>query len=134
MSQESVLSQLIVAAFEGWAKADVPFVVLRNYENLPNATTNDIDVLVPALDRDRAVEVLVDAAYQHGFVLNLRTEYATLALYFSSKTDNTQVHFDLFDAFTWRGLPYLEAEPFFEQRRSRAPFAVPAPLHEAGCN
>jgi thymidylate kinase len=134
MPEESAARQFITAAFGAWQRAGNPFVVLRNYENLPQATANDIDVLVEPDQRRQAEQVLIRTAGECGYKLHLRAEYATLALYFSAVESRSQIHFDLFAGFTWRGIPFLDSEPFLQSKIQRASFFVPHPAHESACN
>ena len=80
MPEESAARQFITASFGAWQRAGIPFVVLRNYENLQQATTNDIDVLVGPGQRQQAEQILIRTAGECGYTLHLRAEYATLAL------------------------------------------------------
>jgi len=134
MPEETAACRFITAAFGAWERAAIPFVVLRNYEHLPQATSNDIDVLVEPVRQRQAEQVLVQTASERGYRLHLRAEYATLALYFSTGEPRSQIHFDLFSAFTWRGIPYLDAEPFLKNKIQRGIFFVPHAAHESACN
>jgi len=134
MPEESGARQFITASFGAWQQAGIPFVVLRNYENLPQATTNDIDVLVEPGQRRQAEQMLIRTAGECGYKLHLRAEYATLALYFSAAESRSQIHFDLFDGFTWRGIPFLDSEPFHQGKLPRNNFFIPHPAHESVCN
>src|SRR5215472_6832042 len=89
-------SRLVRAVFLAWKQAKIDFLVLRNYENLPEFTTNDIDMLVAAASLSAAERVLLEAAHSAGYRLHNRAEFATLALYFSNKDSSEQAHFDLF--------------------------------------
>ena len=62
MPEETAASRFITAAFGAWEQAAIPFVVLRNYENLPQATSNDIDVLVEPTRQRQAEQVLIQTA------------------------------------------------------------------------
>jgi len=134
MPEESAALQFITVAFGAWQRAGIPFVVLRNYETLPQATTNDIDVLVEPGQRRQAEQMLIRTAGECGYTLHLRAEYATLALYFSTADSRSQIHFDLFDGFTWRGIPFLDSNPFLQGRLPRDNFFVPHAAHESVCN
>ncbi|PYJ06662.1 MAG: hypothetical protein DME25_06140, partial [Verrucomicrobia bacterium] len=134
MSAQPEISVLVTAVFGAWRAAGVRFLVLRNYEGLPEFTTNDIDVLVAPAQLPQAERALLAAAEQAGFRLHNRAEFATLAFYFSSRQSNAQAHFDLFTALKWRGFDFLDCEDFLEQRRERGLFAVPHPAHEAATN
>jgi thymidylate kinase len=134
MSEESAAGQFITAVFQAWQEAGIPYVVLRNYENLPQAPGNDIDVLVEKSQLREAEKLLICTAEKCGYRLHLRAEYATLALYFSETISNSQLHFDLFSGFTWRGIPYLNAASFLQERISHGVFFVPQPAQESACN
>jgi hypothetical protein len=134
MSEEAAARHFITAAFDAWQRAGIPFVVLRNYEKLPQATTNDIDVLVEPGQRRHAEQVLIRTAGECGYRLHLRAEYAPLALYFSVAKFQSQIHFDLFGGFGWRGIPYLDYQPFMQSKVPRETFFVPHPAHESACS
>lgn len=123
-------SQLVTAVFTAWREAGIDFLVLRNYEGLPEYTTNDIDVLVRRSDRSRAEVVLLQAAGRAGFRLHNRAEFATLALYLSCPTTGEEVHFDLFVDLQWRGFDFLEAGAFLDRRVNRGLFDIPHPVDE----
>src|SRR5262249_22735528 len=99
-----------------WKAERIPFLILRNYEELPRATSNDIDVLVRPGDLRRAEETLLSTVTEAGFQLHNRAEFATLALYSSSPRSCAQVHFDLFTALKWRGFEFLNCRGFLDRR------------------
>jgi len=134
MSEHEEIGQLVMAVFRAWENAGVDFLVLRNYEGLPDFTTNDIDVLVAPESVRPAEETLLDAAHKAGFRLHNRAEFATLALYLSSTQTNAQAHFDLFTDLKWRGFEFLDCRMFLKRRVRRSLFAVPHPADEAAAN
>lgn len=125
---------VVRAVFLAWRRERIDFLVLRNYEQLPDYTTNDIDVLVRGRDRKRAEQILVAAAHAQGFRLHNRAEFATLALYLSAKDSTDQVHFDLFTELTWRGFRLLDCSGFLARRIDQGLFFVPHPGDEAAVN
>ncbi|HOX58803.1 MAG TPA: hypothetical protein P5205_17160 [Candidatus Paceibacterota bacterium] len=131
MSEAQEISQLITTVFRAFARAGIDFLILRNYEGLPNSTTNDIDVLVAPDQRRHAEQTLVAAAEAAGFRLHNRAEFMPVALYLSSRQSNAQAHFDLFIASKWRGFDFLSCQGFLERRVRRELFAVPHPADEA---
>ena len=134
MSELEQINPLVTAVFRAWQGAGIEFLVLRNYEELPHFTTNDIDVLV-APDRLRDAEkTLIAAALASGFRLHNRAEFATLALYFSSTDTSAQAHFDLFTALKWRSFDFLRCDDFLRSKVMRGLFAIPHPAHEAATN
>lgn len=134
MSEKPEIGQLVRSVFRAWDAHGIEFLVLRNYESLPDFTTNDIDVLVSPEQRGRAEQVLLGTAREEGFRLHNRAEFATLALYLSHGESNAQAHFDLFTALKWRGLDFLDCRGFLKRRVRRGLFAVPDPADEAATN
>lgn len=134
MAEHEEISRLVSGVFGGWRQAGINFLVLRNYEELPRHTTNDIDVLVQKDQRKAAEKILTEAAAVTGFRLHNRAEFATLALYFSHPQSGAEAHFDLFAALKWRGFDFLPAEDFLAKKIARDSFFIPHPAHEAAAN
>ncbi len=134
MAECEEISRLIAAVFAAWQQAGINFLVLRNYEDLPRYTTNDIDVLVPKEQCKMTEKILIDTAASSGFRLHNRAEFATLALYFSHAKTGAQTHFDLFTALKWRGFDFLPAEDLLANKIARDSFFIPSPPHEAATN
>jgi thymidylate kinase len=134
MSDQQEISRLVSAVFRAWQQAQINFLVLRNYEELPHYTSNDIDVLMAPTQLRRAERTLLVAASESGFRLHNRAEFATLAFFLSSRTSNVQTHIDLFTALKWRGFDFLDCSEFLARRVERGLFAVPHPAHEAATN
>jgi thymidylate kinase len=130
---ETGVSRFVSGVFRAWQQAQINFLILRNYEELPQFTTNDIDVLVEPAHRRRAEAVMLEAARESGFRLHNRAEFATLAFFFSDAS-NHQVHFDLFTDLKWRGFDFLCAEEFLKRKVQKDLFAIPHPAHEAATN
>src|ERR1051326_973082 len=122
---------MIAEVFRAWQEAGIDWLILRNYENLPETTTNDIDVLLSPRQLYQAEKVLLRIAGDSGFRLANRVEFATLAFYFFHPGSGAQVHFDLFTALKWRSFDFLNCERFLEKKVNRGLFAVPHPAHEA---
>jgi len=131
MSEQQEISQLVTAVFRAWQQVGINCLVLRNYEGLPHFTTNDIDVLVDPGQLRQAEQALLGAASEAGFRLHNRVEFATLALYLSSRQSNAQAHFDLFTALKWRGFEFLACQEFLRRRVGRDLFFIPHPADEA---
>jgi len=123
--------EFVEAVFGAWRQERIEFLVLRNYEDLPAYTTNDIDVMVQRRQRNQAERVLLAVAHRHGFRLHIRAAFATLAMYFHHTETLEQVHFDLFSNLLWRALGFLECDEFLLRRVERDGFYVPNPVDEA---
>jgi thymidylate kinase len=134
MAEHEESSRLITAVFHAWQAAGINFLVLRNYENLPHFTTNDIDVLVARPQFKAAEKILIETAQAKGFRLHNRAEFATLAFYFSHIETNAQIHFDLFSALKWRGFEFISSEDFLAKKIPRDSFFILHPAHEAVTN
>ncbi len=134
MSEQQEIGPLVTAVFCAWDKAGIDFLVLRNYEGLPEFTSNDIDVLVAPGQLRSAEQALLGAAEEAGFRLHNRARFATLALYLSHRHSNAQAHFDLFTALKWRGFEFLACREFLRRRVNRGLFAIPHPVDEAASN
>jgi thymidylate kinase len=131
---QSTITRVVTAVFQAWTEAEIPFVVLRNYEKLPYFTNNDIDVLVEPARVREAEETLLAAARKAGFRLHNRAEFATLALYLSDPNSSAEVHFDLFTDLKWRGFDFLFCPDLLEQRVKHGLFFIPRRAHEAATN
>lgn len=124
----------VSAAFASWRGAEVPFVVLRNYEELPRRIGNDLDVLVPPKLLARAEELLIAAAAQAGFLLHNRVERsanAVVSLFFFHRCSLHQVHVDLCGSVRWGPAPLLPTATVLAHRTQRGSFATPNAVHEA---
>jgi thymidylate kinase len=130
MSGTPEISQFVTAVFRAWQQAQINFLILRNYEDLPHSTTNDIDVLVQPEQLRRAERALLQAAALTGFRLHNRVQFATLALYLSSPQSNAQAHFDLFTSLKWRGFDFLACQEFLKRKVARDLFSIPHPADE----
>jgi thymidylate kinase len=128
---EGSLGDLVVAVFNRWRSEGIAFLVLRNYENLPEDTTNDIDVLVSPEQLAEAESLLVEAAREAGYHLHNRVEFSPVSLFFFRPQSLTQVQVDLFHNLEWRTLRLLSVRAVLDWRIERGLFAVSHPVHEA---
>jgi thymidylate kinase len=125
------IRNFVASAFRAWQQAGVAFLILRNYEDLPDASTSDIDVLVGADHLLEVEKILLRSAKAAGFLLHNRSKFASLLLQFSHEASGEQVSFDLFRDLKWRGFDFLCCEDFLPMRIQRQLFATPHPGHEA---
>ncbi|HEY9175434.1 MAG TPA: hypothetical protein VI136_24380 [Verrucomicrobiae bacterium] len=128
------LGALVTAVFERWRSSGVAFLILRNYEGLPQATTNDIDALVSPAQLALAERELVAAAQQAGYLLHNRAEFSPVSLFFHHPVSQRQIQFDLFHSLKWRGFTLLATRDVLARRIERGLFAIPHPAHEAVLN
>ncbi|MFN3410168.1 MAG: hypothetical protein ACK45B_14325 [Limisphaerales bacterium] len=125
------LTGVVTAVFAAWREGGIEFVVLRNYERLPQFTSHDVDVLVRPRDLAAAERALVAACRSAGYHLSNRAEFATVSFFFFHPETLAQIQFDLFTRLSWRSFDLLSTEAVLQWRRPRGMFAVPHPVHEA---
>jgi thymidylate kinase len=125
------LSELVTAVFVAWREAGVAFLVLRNYEHLPQDVGNDIDVLVRPMQLHLAERVMVRAARETGFHLHNRAEFSPVSYFFHHPDTQKQIQIDLFFSQQWRGFDLLPANAVLDRRTNRGLFSIPHPVHEA---
>jgi thymidylate kinase len=128
------LGDLVTEVFRQWHAAQIRFVVLRNYENLPQETGNDIDVLVSPGQMGRAESVLISAATHAGYRLHNRAEFSPISLFFFHPESQRQIQFDLFPNLAWRGLELIASAGVLERCEPRGDFFIPAPDDETVIN
>lgn len=128
------LGAFVTEVFRQWRAESIPFVILRNYENLPQETGNDIDVLVAPGEIRRAEAVLVRVAKSIGYRLHNRAEFSPVSLFFFHPESRQQLQFDLFPKLAWRGFEFIASAGILERRVARGDFFIPDPADEAIVN
>ncbi len=132
--QSPGFSRFITAVFDGWSNAGIDFLVLRNYEGLPQKTTNDIDVLVAKHQLTLAEQTLILLAAHEGYSLVNRTEFVPVSLHFADLQTADQVHFDLFVDMRWHSFEFIRCNDFLNRKIQRGNFWIPHPADEACTN
>jgi thymidylate kinase len=132
--QPRVLSALVTAVFDRWRAAGIAFLVLRNYEQLPQETGNDIDVLIQPHQMQSAEQELIAAAREVGYRLHNRAEFSPVSLFLSHPASRQQIQFDLFSKLVWRGLELIPTPAVLERRRARDNFFIPDSADETVIN
>src|SRR4051812_2982848 len=130
MTGQEEISRFVTMAFRAWEREGINFLVLRNYEGLPDAISNDIDVLISPRQARQAEEILCAAARQAGFRRHNRAEFSTLAQYFFTES-NAEAHIDTFQGLQWRAFDFLSCDRFLAKKINKGLFSVPHPAHEA---
>jgi len=128
---ESSLEALLISIFESWTKRGIEFLVLRNYENLPSSTGNDVDVLVAPNQLETAERLMIAAARQCGYLMHNRVEFATLSCFFFHPESLNQIQIDLFSTLSWHAFEIVSTREVLEERQKRGLFCIPHPVHEA---
>ena len=123
-------SEFVSQVLTSWQQANLPFVILRNYEGLPEIIGNDIDILIAPDSYYQAVHLMEEAGTATGFHLINRVKGAGItALFYRNNTD--LVHFDLATSPRWRFLPIMDTDEILAKRQNAGLYNAPHPVHEA---
>jgi thymidylate kinase len=124
-----MLADFLHSLFGTWRGARVRFVVLRNYESLPTAIGNDLDILVD--DLAAAERILLGCAQSAGYRLCHHVAFGAHSYYFTDPALGRPIRIDLMTRLDWYGFVILAANEVFDSSRERPPFRIPHPAHEA---
>ena len=130
-TMETHLSRFLNGAFQKWQDAQIGFVVLRNYESLPNRVAGDIDVLIEQGKLVAAEQLLIEAALDAGYRLHNRVELVPVALFFFHPDTCDQVRLDLSSFLKWRGVDLAVSMKILADRIAHRNFFIPGPVDEA---
>lgn len=104
---------------------------MRNYENLPADTDNDVDILVSRPGFHTAADLLCRIAEQNGLRLHMLVEHDCLKMVFHRlKNPLDQCHIDLYSDIRWQGIPIAVPEEILESRQAYKNFFIPGPARE----
>jgi thymidylate kinase len=108
----------------------VPYCVLRNYANIYEDTSSDVDLVVeePYVETMRQCLAEAAARTEHHFVLFAR--YVNFS-YVYWHPDGGFIRLDLETEVRWRVFPILTAKAICTLRRKHGDFYIPHPRHEA---
>ncbi len=82
------------------------YVVLRGFENLPNAYSNDIDFGVLKNDLDDFIAIIISIGEEYSYTLNIKDiRLDVLKLRLISKADSIDI--DIWSTFNYAGLVYM---------------------------
>jgi thymidylate kinase len=127
-------SKLVTTLFHAWEKANINFVVLRNYKELPDCIGNDIDILVSNETLPFAEKILKTVSNKLGFKLHNRAEFSPVCLFVIHASTGYQIHFDLFTSLQWRFFDILIPDQVLRNRSMCEGIPIPHSLHEATLN
>jgi len=130
-----ILPKFLHHFFNDLNKSDVPYVIQRNYDHLPQWVSNDVDFLVSL----KSEEEFVRAALRTVKNLNLKIVLMTSAygggrlyLYSSLSSSNSEiVRVDYLTRLHYMGIPLINPCVILGARRKRDIFYIPAEGAEA---
>ncbi len=121
---------LLTDLFRRLDERQLPWCVLRNYTDLLDDATSDVDLLTRP---DRVMELLAcceAAARATGQQLVQRTRFVNHSLVFWDGREGF-LRIDVDTEKRWRRFHLLTAAQILQRRRRREPFYIPDPAHEA---
>jgi glycosyltransferase involved in cell wall biosynthesis len=133
-SSSNHLALLLTEFFNALPAAKIPFLVLRNYQELPHSTANDIDLLVHPDMRLQAEVVLADVAHKCGWRVHNRARFSPVCIFLHHAETSFQLQIDLFTRVEWRGIELVPTADLFARHRKFRDIPIPHPAHEALLN
>lgn len=128
-------SELITNFFSEVERNNIDYVVLRNYEELPESNSSkDVDILIDEHNIEFANSILLHVASQLKYHLIWENKLDYLSGYaFGRQTNNTieTIKIDLFCGLKWRGLNYIDTNIIFNTKEKYHSLYVPNKSHEA---
>jgi peptidoglycan/xylan/chitin deacetylase (PgdA/CDA1 family)/thymidylate kinase len=100
----------IPALFAAWESSGIRYVVLRNFQSLPEDIGNDLDILVDPRRIGDAEDILITVLRRHDILLHNRAEFSPVSLFFHNPRSMEQFHVDLFRDLKWRGFDLVDAK------------------------
>lgn len=118
------------SVFDALDNSDIRWMVLRNYEGLPQSNrSKDIDIALPREDLTRVKALISSVLRSCGFshYENVAFQYADCNTYFAFHQGKVvSLKIDLLDGFGWRGAPLLTFDGLYARRISYSDFYVPS--------
>jgi hypothetical protein len=108
----------------------IRYCIMRNYDDLFNDATSDIDFIVMEEDLTRFKETLHKAAARANQRFVQRARYVNYSYVFWD-ADSSFLRIDFETEVRWRPFPILPAISIMESRQRRDSFFIPHPRHES---
>ncbi|CAD6493501.1 MAG: hypothetical protein EMLJLAPB_00534 [Candidatus Argoarchaeum ethanivorans] len=126
------IGHFVATMFEQLEQQKLPYVVLRNYDGLPEQVGNDIDILVGEGDLDIFGTVLCKIATEEGWCLvQHANRYGFRSFIFVLMPDivvERSLKWDVWDPISWRGFTWINTEIALSSRQVHPRgFYIPAP-------
>ncbi len=120
------IKTLISCFFEALHHQNILYCVLRNYDELPDNISNDIDLLVSECDVSAFEECLLSAARTQELTLISRPRrYGYRSYRFLVNQSGKVIHFDAWTKITWRGMAWANVDDILAKRRKYLNFYIP---------
>lgn len=130
-SSANPFADLVNEVFDRFNDSGIGYLVLRNYETLPESTSNDIDLLLSPAHRGRALSAIQKASAATGWRICGIAEFACTSVFLYHEKSMAQTHIDLMCGVKWHPLLIADHETMLETREKFKSFYIPAQRHEA---
>jgi thymidylate kinase len=122
--------RFLAALFQNLDERGVEYCVLRNYENLYDDNSSDVDLAIQPEDVSQLEGAMDKTAGASGHRLVQRTRYINHSrVYWHVEGGFLRLDYDA--EFRWRIFPVLTAKSVVTLRRKHGDFYVPHPRHES---
>lgn len=119
----------LTSVFDALNQSGIPWLVLRNYEGLPEVNrSKDIDLGLEKNNMAQAEMAIRTALVHHGFdrVFTEDFQYVRCLTFFNVQgADVVSMKIDLLDGFVWRGAQLFEFDRLYASRVAYRNFFVP---------
>ena len=122
--------EFLLALFRLLDQKAVPYCVLRNYANIYEDESSDIDLAIEPEHFLRLKECLAEAALASDHRLILRAQYTNYSFVYWHP-EGGFLRIDIETEVRWRIFPVLTAKSIVGLRRKEGDFYVPHPRHES---
>ncbi len=122
--------EFLLALFRSLEERQVPYAVARNYDDIYENHSSDVDVTVEPEELNTFVECLRNAAVEADYLEVLYARYANYSWVYFHKTGGF-LRIDVETETRWRIFPVLSAKAIIGLRRKHDQFYVPHPRHES---
>lgn len=124
------LKDFLLKLFDLFNRSDVKFLILRNYENLPEELRDggDIDFILSSSSYVRIYSVLSNMDGLNIVISSRRTVVHEFVVMYENKLF---VKLDFHPFEDWHGAIYFESSEIFSSARRYKMFAVPSAFHQA---
>ena len=122
---------LMVALFDRFEQRNIPYLVLRNYETLPDETTNDVDILIDPSFCRSAFNAVIAVAGESGWRVSNIGRYSCLSLFLFRPDSLQQTHVDLMLGNRWHSMSFADHASMLTRRVPFRELFAPSKVDEA---
>jgi thymidylate kinase len=112
----------------------IPYIYLRNHENLPDDVGNDVDLLIPKGQTAEALEIIKSEASINGWKVLRKVQFSPLSVFLAEENGEAFMHIDLFERIEWHYLNYADANCLLRSRQWNGTVHIPNPADELYLN